>query len=596
MCGIGGFFAQRPMAPQITAAMQAALRPRGPDAQHVSARGPNTLVHARLSIIDPRPEADQPMVNERGDISIVYNGEVYDWDHWAAELRAAGVTFRTRSDTEFILRGYEAWGIEKLLERLRGMFAFAILDARQGKAYLARDRMGEKPLVYSEVGGELAFGSLVRAVLPFLPIEKRELSPEGIDAYLAHRYVPAPRTIFARIQRLENGHYLEFDLRTRRLLKRRYWHQGPEEGSWLAALDESVRMRTIADRPLGLLLSGGMDSTVIASRLAQQKLTSFCSFTAMFPGSEFDESERARGTAAALGLPYQPVVVPDDVEKDFARVVAALDEPFADPSSFPSWYLAQEVSKHVKVVLVGDGGDELFGGYKRIARHLRTAWRSGLRLPLPIRPSLDGGRLATELRMSWRDAYSLRFSGFAPAQRAFLQGCEPAFTSYWREPDAGDGSPVEELLAIDFANYLPEYILRKSDLCTMAHGLEARAPMLDHRFVGRLLAVAPEERFTRPPKALLQGALDPRLPGDFSRRKKRGFNPPLRKWLRGALSPRCEDLGARLEGRSGGQLEAGPVDAFVAHYHRGAERAAEKVLQLLMLDESLGQLAQLSRA
>jgi len=596
MCGIGGFLAQRPVSPNVVSAMQAALRPRGPDAEHAASGQHNTLLHARLAIIDPRPEADQPMTNERGDISIVYNGEVYDWDHWAAGLRAAGVTFRTRSDTEFILRGYEAWGIEKLLERLRGMFAFAILDARQGKAYLARDRMGEKPLVYSEVGGELAFGSLVRAVLPFLPVEKRELSPEGIDAYLAHRYVPAPRTIFARIQRLENGHYLEFDLRTRRLVKRRYWHQGPEEGSWLAALDESVRMRTIADRPLGLLLSGGVDSTVIASRLAEQKLTSFCCFTAAFPGSEFDESERARGTAAALGLPYQAVVVPDDVERDFARVVAALDEPFADPSSFPSWYLAQEVSKHVKVVLVGDGGDELFGGYKRIARHLRTAWRNGFRFPLPIRPSLDGGKLATELRMSWRDAYSLRFSGFAPAQRAFLQGSKPVFTSYWREPDAGDESPVDELLAIDFANYLPEYILRKSDLCTMAHGLEARAPMLDHRFVGRLLVVPPEQRFTRPPKALLQSALDPRLPGDFFGRKKRGFNPPLRKWLRGALSPRCEDLGARLEGRSGGQLAAGPVDAFVAHYHDGAERAAEKVLQLLMLDESLGQLAQLSRA
>ena len=185
MCGIGGFFAQRPVPAAVADAMQRALRPRGPDAEHTAGFLNNRLFHARLSIIDPRPEADQPMANERGDIWIVYNGEVYDWASDAAALRAAGAVFRTRSDTEFILRAYEAWGIERLLERLRGMFAFAILDARAGKAFIARDRMGEKPLIYSCVDGELVFGSLVRAVLPFLPAAQRVLSPEGIDAYLA---------------------------------------------------------------------------------------------------------------------------------------------------------------------------------------------------------------------------------------------------------------------------------------------------------------------------------------------------------------------------------------------------------------------------
>lgn len=594
MCGIGGFLAQRSVAPSVTAAMQAALRPRGPDAQHARAYRDNTLLHARLSIIDPRPEADQPMANERGDISIVYNGEVYDWDRWTAELRVGGVAFHTRSDTEFILRGYEAWGIEKLLSRLRGMFAFAILDLRQGKAYLARDRMGEKPLVYTQVEGDLAFGSLVRSVLPFLPAQRRGLSAEGIDAYLAHRYVPAPRTVFTHVHRLENGHYLEFDLDTRRLTKRRYWQPAPEQGPWLAALDESVRMRTIADRPLGVLLSGGVDSAVIASRLAQQGLTSFRSFTAAFPGTVMDESQTARDTATALGMPNASVIVPDQIEEDFGRVVAALDEPFADPSSFPTWYLAREVSRHVKVVLVGDGGDELFAGYKRVSKHLRTAWRRGFQLGLPLRPSLDDGKLTTEIAMKWQEAYSLRFSGFPPAQRAFLQGrgTLTAF-SYWREPDTVGASPIEQLLAIDFANYLPEYILRKSDLCTMAHGLEARAPMLDHRFVQRLLSVSPEARYTRPPKALLQTAMDPRLPGDYYRREKRGFNPPIGKWLRGTLAPRLDGLGARLQHLTGGQLAADRVDAFVRHYREGADHAAEQALQLLMLDESLSQLAAL---
>ncbi|HEY8249242.1 MAG TPA: asparagine synthetase B, partial [Burkholderiales bacterium] len=312
MCGIGGFFALRPVAPQVVSSMQAALRPRGPDAQHAQLWGQNGLLHARLSIIDPRPEADQPMANARGDVWIVYNGEVYDWQDAAAALQAAA-PFRTRSDTEFILRGYEAWGIGALLERLRGMFAFAILDLARGKAYLARDRMGEKPLVYASVGEELAFGSTVRSVLPFLPREKRELSPEAIDGYLAHRYIPAPRTVYRHVQRLENGHYLEFDLRSRRLEKRRYWQAAPEPGSWLEALDESVRMRTIADRPLGVFLSSGVDSTVVASRLATQRLTSYRTYTAAFPGSDMDESALAAQAAATLGFPNTPVAVPQSL-------------------------------------------------------------------------------------------------------------------------------------------------------------------------------------------------------------------------------------------------------------------------------------------
>ena len=592
MCGIGGFFAHRPVPAAVADAMQRALRPRGPDAEHTAGFLNNRLFHARLSIIDPRPEADQPMVNERGDIWIVYNGEVYDWESDAAALRAAGAVFSTRSDTEFILRAYEAWGIERLLERLRGMFAFAILDARAGKAFIARDRMGEKPLIYSCVDGELVFGSLVRAVLPFVPAKQRVLSSEGIDAYLAHRYIPAPRTAFKQIRRLENGHYLAFDLASRRLEKRRYWRPAPEPGSWLAALDESVRMRTIADRPLGVFLSGGIDSTVVASRLAAQQLTQYRTYTAAFPGSDMDESAAARDTAAVLGLPNTPIVVPKSLDDDFAHIVAALDEPFADPSSFPTWYLAREVSREVKVVLAGDGGDELFAGYKRVAKHLRTAWRGRFRIPMAVRPSLAGGKLAAELAMDWRDAYSLRFSGFAPAQRAFLQDAKrlPSLV-HWREPETQAQSPIEQLMAVDFANYLPEYILRKSDLCTMAHGLEARAPFLDHRFVQRLLAVPEQARYTDPPKLLLREAMDRRLPPDLFNRKKRGFNPPLRDWLRGGLAHRFAGLGQRLQDATAGQLVARPVDTFVQRYVSGADALAEQVLQLIVLDESLGQLS-----
>ena len=236
MCGIAGFFGGRIVDPAVPARMLDEIRRRGPDAQHsllwdarfrpTGSEVANALLHARLSIIDPRPEADQPMSNDAGDIWISYNGEVFDWQADADALRREGVVFRTRSDTEYILRAYEARGMD-FLPRLRGMFAFAIVDLRRNRVLLVRDRMGVKPLVYAHHDGELAFGSTVRAVLPYLPAARRGFSADAIDAYLAHRYVPAPRTIFGAVSRLENGHYLEFDLATRRLAKHRYWHPQP---------------------------------------------------------------------------------------------------------------------------------------------------------------------------------------------------------------------------------------------------------------------------------------------------------------------------------------------------------------------------------
>ncbi len=607
MCGIAGFFASAPVAPEIPARMLDVLRQRGPDAQHSvfwnerferkQGAACNALLHARLSIIDPRPEADQPMSNAAGDVWICYNGEVYDWAESAAELKSLGYVFRNRSDTEFILHAYEAWGID-CLPRLRGMFSFAIVDLRQQVVWLVRDRMGLKPLVYSFLDGQLAFGSTVRAVLPFLPESKRDFSPESIDAYLAHRYIPAPRTIFSAVNRLENGHYLCFDLAARRLDKVRYWHPLPRSGDWLETLDRSVEMRTVADRPLGVFLSGGVDSCVIASRLARLGHRELHTFTAAFPGSPLDESAQAKEAADRLNLGNLPILISENIAADFGRIVADLDEPFADPSSVPTWYLSRETTQHVKVVLGGEGGDELLAGYKRMRQHLRSRWRRGLLLPgLPLPASAARGgfaKFAAEMRMSWKDAYSLRFSGFGPQQRRFLQGGRPLdHIHYWRAPDMEGGSAMMELLQIDWANYLPEYILRKADLCTMAHGLELRAPLLDHVFFQTLLGLPEAQRFTRPPKLLLAPALDAISDLDLFNRKKRGFNPPLRPWLHGALSSRFAGLGERLAASSGQLLSAPAVTRMVERYRSGEESLAEGVLQLLILDESLVQLQEL---
>lgn len=611
MCGIAGYLGRRPLGEARRAAMHAAIARRGPDAAHfvgwdgawrraAAEEATRGLLSTRLSIRDPRPLADMPMANDRGDIWVSYNGDIYGWEDEARALAAATGPFRTRSDTEFILRGYEAWGIDALLPKLRGMFALAILDQRRGKLLLVRDRLGVKPLVFCHRDGELAFGSTVRAVLPCVPAGERGFSAESIDAFLAHRYVPAPRTIFGAIARLENAHLLEYDLASGALAKRRYWRAEPARGDDLGArLDEAVALRTVADRPVGVFLSSGIDSSVIASRLAASGHAALHSFTARFADPAIDESALAACVAGSLGMPNDAVDMPSDVGPDFAQIVADLDEPFADPSSFPTWYLARATTQKVKVVLCGDGGDELFGGYKRYRQHLRSAWRRMLpRLPVSRRPAAilaaRGHRLAAELAMSWRDAYALRFSGFDPLERRALQPhCAPA-DHYWRGEREVAASPLEQLLAIDYANYLPEYVLRKADLMTMAHGLEARTPLLDHRFVECVLGLPAANRFTRPAKRALAPFCAPCAKLGLFERKKRGFNPPLARLVRGDLGARLEGLGARLAASSAGQIAAAPVETLVRAYVSD-DAFAEKALQLVMLDESLRQLAALAR-
>jgi asparagine synthase (glutamine-hydrolysing) len=606
MCGIAGFFGQRALPPAAVERMMGALRQRGPDAEHTTfwdeslartpGSAPNALLHTRLSIIDPRPEADQPMSNEAGDVWISYNGEVYDWAAEAETLKAAGFRFRTRSDTEFILHAYEHWGID-FVERLRGMFAVAILDLRRRTVHVVRDRLGLKPVVYAHRGDGFAFASTVRALLPWLPREARAFSAEGIDAYLAHRTIPAPRTILEGVLRLPPAHWLRYDLASRRLERHEYWRPAPSTEPWLPTFDAAIRMRTVADRPLGLFLSSGIDSSAIACRLATMGFKGLQSFTAAFPGTSFDESVEARASARRLGFPNLTVDIPVRIEDDFPRLIADLDEPFADPSSVPTWYLARETTRHVKVVLGGDGGDELFGGYKRYAKHLRTRWRRGLVLPGLPAPAGIGGRgwqrVIEELRLDWRAAYALRFSGLTPGERAFLAPDSTPPAHYWRMP-ATARADLPALLEIDRQNYLPDYILRKADLCTMAHGLEMRAPFLDHRFVAAVMGLPPAARFTSPARKLLAPAMEALGGLDPFARKKRGFSPPVAGWLRGDLAPRMDGLGRRLEAMTGGQLSATRIEAFVAAWRNGLPGLAEQVLQFVILDESLAQLAALA--
>lgn len=614
MCGIAGFFGKRQVSPASRQAMLAALANRGPDAAHEVAwsasrkvesheMASSALLHARLAIRDPRPIADQPMVSDDGKVWLCYNGEIYGWEEEAEALAATGKPFHTRSDTEFILRAYLTWGFPGLLDHLRGMFAITIVDWRLGQVFLVRDRLGLKPLVYGVQPDGIAFGSTVRALVPWLPTDKREFSADAIDAYLAHRHIPAPRTIFTNLRRLENAHYLIYDLASGHLEKKCYWsmpvfgNDSVNKNAKEEALEElklAVNLRTVADRPLGLFLSGGIDSSTIACILSDAGHTELSSFTASFPGSNFDESAEAAEISEVLGLSNTAIPIPMHLGSNFDRIVADLDEPFADPSSIPTWFLARETVKHVTVVLGGDGGDEIFAGYKRHPKHLRTRWRAGVHLPMPPISSLDGRgwrRLAEELSLPWGAAYTMRFSGFSPAQRRFLQSAAHLKQDvWWRSSDTATSTPLDQLLANDLANTLPEYILRKADLCTMAHGLELRAPLLDHRWLEKLASVPPNLRFTNPAKLFLAGAMKKLAPLALFQRNKRGFNPPLSDWLQKDLRERADNLGEKLSVLSRGQLKEDAVNALVAAYYSGKSHLAEQVLQLLLLDESLRQL------
>jgi asparagine synthase (glutamine-hydrolysing) len=607
MCGIAGYFGFAASA-RAQRACLAELARRGPDGEGtvgwdegggvVPHDARFALLHTRLAIQDVRDIAAQPMKNDAGTLWISYNGEAFGWKDDASSL-ARSAPMRTASDTEFLLRGYEAWGIEGLLARLNGMFAFAIVDWRARRVALARDRLGVKSAVWFHDGRRFAFASTVRALMRLLPDEARALDPAGIDAFLAHRYAPSPLTCFANVRRLEPAQFIEFDLDSGAVRAQPYWRPQPRRASFADCVDQAIEQQTISDRPVGVFLSGGVDSTSVACSLARQGHRDIVALTASFAGSARDESNAAAALAQRLGLRHVVVDIPTASGAVFDQLVADLDEPFADPACLPLWQLAREATRHVKVVLSGDGGDELFAGYKRYAAHLRTRWRRHLRIGRRMPPRLPQpkpSRIADELAIDWRDAYALRFSGFSPAERAALQPSRSIPPTHWRQAWRCV-SALETLIAIDFANYLPDYALRKGDLCTMAHGLEQRVPLLDYRVVEAVVAMNPADRFTRPPKLALR-SLCPQLDGalyDPFHAPKRGFNPPVGRWM-DEIAPRLARIGAQVEQATCGQIDAAAAQSFADGYRAGDRAREERVLQLLLLAESLASIAASARS
>ncbi len=632
MCGIAGLV--RWDGDKVDAEVErmvAALRHRGPDDAGVAffdtihgmslgsqpaeaAHANAALGLARLSIIDLSPAGHQPMGNEDGTVWIVFNGEVYNFAEVRPWLEGRGHHFRSRTDTEVVLHAYEEEGLG-CLQRFRGMFGMAILDLPRRRLFLVRDRLGLKPVKYVATERFFAFASELKALLA-LPEIPRRLDPFAVDEYLVYRYVPAPRTGLEGIAKLPPASILELDLTGGTHRISRYW--SPSPGSEIrevdaavlaemrARFDESVALRLVSDVPVGVFLSGGIDSSAVVASAARSQ-QGLRTYSVGFDDPRFDELEYARTVARQFGTCHHELMVHPAPGEDLEAIVRAFDEPFADPSAVPSYYLAKATAAHVRVALNGDGADELFGGYKRYRVHRRTRlWQQWLparrswlghlarRVPYHVdKKRWQGrlGRLLLEASLPYDRAYRLRFSGLDPRLREAIRGpwlVERAKTHDPLDPllQAFAGLREEDsaarLQAVDLVTYLPDDILPKADLAGMAHSLEARSPFLDHRFVEFVVQLP--SRWRSGEKILLRRMLADALPEHLLRRKKMGFNPPIEDWIRGELSGMVQEALLGPDAATGCVFDRGAVRTMVEHHLKGRGSLGELIWLLLMLE------------
>jgi asparagine synthase (glutamine-hydrolysing) len=544
-------------------AMCAALEHRGPDSRGVHVDEAVGLGIQRLRVIDLET-GDQPVYNEDRSVAVVLNGEIYNYRELRERLRANGHRFASEGDTEVIAHLYEEEGPD-FVRSLSGMFAIALWDARRQELFVARDRIGKKPLFYAARDGALSFASELWALLADSEVP-REVDPVALDRFLTYTYVPAPFSAFRGVRKLPPGSLLRW--RDGAVSIERYWRPqfGPklEVGSEAEAgelvrdaVREAVRRRLVADVPLGAFLSGGVDSTAVLAAMAELSSAPVKTFSIGFESAGFNELPYAREIAELFGAEHHELVVRPDAVELLPKLTRHYGEPFADHSAIPSFYLAEMTRRHVTVALTGDGGDEVFGGYGRYAhgamlerldRIPAGMRRAAARLAARLRPDGDLGsprnrvrRAAALLPLSPADRYlramsrfglDLRESLYTPEFRAAL--AEPAATTItepWEASSAED--PIDRMLDVDQQTYLPGDLLVKMDIATMAYGLEARSPLLDHEVVE--LGAALPTRFKvrgREKKIALRAALRGVVPDRHIDRAKQGFQVPMAEWFR----------------------------------------------------------------
>ena len=581
MCGIAGILFADDAPPDARAAierMTTALTHRGPDESGYHVDRAALLGHRRLSIIDVKT-GQQPMYNEDRTVCVVFNGEIYNFQEIRARLIADGHVFRTNSDTETIVHAYEAWG-EACVERFRGMFAFAIRDLRNDRLFLARDRFGKKPLFYANYGGRFVFASEMKAILTD-PRFARDIDDEALASYFMFSYVPAPLTIFRGIRKLQPGHVLTVE--HGRIRETQYWdvafapNRRRSEADFIEEFGErmgdAVGMRLISEVPLGAFLSGGVDSSAVVAYMAKASADPVNTFTIGFSGETgFFEDERkyARMVAARYGTRHREFEVRPELSGLVETIVRSFDEPFADDSTIPSYFVCKIAREHVTVALSGLGGDEAFCGYERyLGFHLSQSFnrlpgflRTNILAPLVERlpESASGGYRVNHLKRFVRSAAEdegRRYLGFVrkvgPAYRDQLFGtggrryhdasvaAEDRFLAHFRGAKADD--PLDRVFYCDVKTYLPDDILALTDRLSMCHSLEVRVPFLDH-VLFELAATIPSEMKIKwhRKKYLLKKALKDVLPGPVLTHKKQGFVGPMPRWLRGELREYVSDV------------------------------------------------------
>ncbi len=568
MCGIAGVLyadRKRRVDRQTLAAMGERIAHRGPDAEGFWDEPGVGLVHRRLSIID-LAGGDQPIGNEDGSVQVVFNGEIYNFQLLRDWLTARGHRFRTHSDTEVLVHLYEEVG-DRLVDRLRGMFAFALWDCRRRRLLLARDRLGIKPLYVYRDAEKLLFGSELKAVLAH-PGVPRELDPAALEEYLTLGVVPGARSIFRKVEKLPPAHTLAVAADELGAPPRCYWRlrfepddtRSPEQ--WQeevrAKVEESVRLHLLADVPVGAFLSGGIDSSVIVGTAKAEALQTF---SIGFREESFSELPHARLVARRFGTRHVEEVITPDAVALVDDLTHYYDEPFADPSAIPTFLLSRLASRNVKVALSGDGGDEAFGGYRRYAHDLKEAavrqllptwcrralgglaavWPNAAWLPRPLRAKTALTNLALDSPAAYANTLALcrrplRRRLLAPDLAAALTGHDPEQVVRNAYGSAPPEDSLAGMIAADTAVLLPDDFLVKVDRASMAHGLEVRPPLLDHELL-ELAARIPSRWKVHDgeTKWIFRQAYRNLLPPAIRARRKQGFEMPIDAWLRGPL-------------------------------------------------------------
>jgi asparagine synthase (glutamine-hydrolysing) len=603
--------------PELIHGMCERMVHRGPDAEGLHVDGRVGLGMRRLSIID-LPGGQQPIFNEDRSMAIVFNGEIYNYRELRAELVARGHTFTTGSDTEAILHAYEEYG-EAAVARLRGMFAFAIHERRSGRVFLARDRMGIKPLHWAEAGGRFYAASELKS-LRDLPGLSLTLDEVAVDQYFSLLYVPAPRTIFRELKKLPPGHLLVKDP-GRPAVVRRYWqlHSRPDsarsEADWIVdvrrGLDDAVARHLVADVPLGVFLSGGVDSSALVASMSRAAAGRIKTFSIGFPSeyAAFDERPFARQVAARFGTDHQEMEVAPDISEAIQTLGRIFDEPMGDSGAVPNLLVCQLARQHLTVALSGLGGDELAGGYQRYLGVTIAEWYRKIpaflrndvvrRLVDLIPESRGGARGIDQAKRFVRSSelpYVERFFAFSsPLERTRREAlyqpelrARVALDSALERMQAlgaeqPDADLLNKILCIDQQTYLVDDLLTVADRTSMAVSLEVRVPFLDHPFVELMAAVPGKLKIRgREKKYLLKRALEADLPAAILEREKAGFSLPLARWLREDLRGMVDELLAPERLRQQGWFEPSVVETLKGE-HLARRRNNSTVLWALMM-------------